>query len=886
VPKSIRHQTVQPQLVILEDRTTPAAAFVLSNNTLIPIETEFPTLPRPAILVRGLGDGENLVGIDFRPQNNQLYGLAADGAGGVRLYAISHRTGLATPLTAAPVQFSDADGKAVAVTGKSFGIDFNPTVDRLRVVTDTGLNFRMDPNTGAIIDGDPDMPGVQPDGNLNGGAAAGAATAYTNSFANAAATTQYTLDVASSKLFIQNPPNAGTLTNGLTITFGGKPLEISAAGGFDIPFGITVDQPNEPAAGTALAVLTVEGRTGLYGINLADGKSARVGLIGNGTIAAQGFAIYPASNAVPAIGFEGTNLVRFSSANPGNTFTVEVIGVATNEVLVGLDFRPATGQLYGLGVDAAANTGTLYRLDPQTGAATVVGTAGSVAFVDAAGKAIDLPDAQEGYGFDFNPTVDRIRVVTGSGLNFRLHPDTGNPIDGDPDTPGIQPDGAIGGGTTGVTGTAYTNSFAGAKVTTQYTLDAATNKLFIQDPPNSGTQTAAVTITVDGKPLEFTAVNGFDIPPSVAVSVANAPAAKGTAFAALTVDGQSGLYAIDLVTGAATPLGTIGDATTPLVALAVGDGLPLDRRVDLFAVGSGAGLPATVKVYNPDGAVRFTLIPYEETFTGGVLVATGDVNGDGVDDIITGTGVGGGPRVRIFDGVTAQLIREFFPYEDTFRGGVIVAAGDVNGDGIADIITGTGVGGGPRVQIFDGATGQPLANYFAYEETFRGGVLVAAADTTGDGKAEVITGTGVGGGPRVQVFEGLPRVGSPVPVVLANFFAYEDAFRGGVLVAGGDVNRSGRADIITGTGPGGGPRVLVFDAKTNDLLANFFAFEPTFTGGVRVASIDRDGDGAFDIITGTGPGIANRVLIYAAGGLIVSDLRPFEMPFTGGVFVG
>src|SRR5204863_7714922 len=113
-------------------------------------------------------------------------------------------------------------------------------------------------------------------------------------------------------------------------------------------------------------------------------------------------------------------------------------------------------------------------------------------------------------------------------------------------------------------------------------------------------------------------------------------------------------------------------------------------------------------------------------FTGGVRVATGDVNGDGYDDLITAAGAGGGPHVKVFDGKTGALLREFMAYDAAFTGGVYVAAGDVNGDGKADIVTGVGVGGGPHVKAFSGADGSVLASFMAYDANFLGGVYVAA----------------------------------------------------------------------------------------------------------------------------------------------------------------
>jgi hypothetical protein len=109
-----------------------------------------------------------------------------------------------------------------------------------------------------------------------------------------------------------------------------------------------------------------------------------------------------------------------------------------------------------------------------------------------------------------------------------------------------------------------------------------------------------------------------------------------------------------------------------------------------------------------------------------VYVAAGDVNGDGYADIITGAGPGGGPHVRVFDGRNGTEVMGFFAYATAFMGGVRVAAGDVNGDGRADVITGAGPGGGPHVRVFDGATGAGIGSFFAYPGTFTGGVYVAS----------------------------------------------------------------------------------------------------------------------------------------------------------------
>ncbi len=115
--------------------------------------------------------------------------------------------------------------------------------------------------------------------------------------------------------------------------------------------------------------------------------------------------------------------------------------------------------------------------------------------------------------------------------------------------------------------------------------------------------------------------------------------------------------------------------------------------------------------------------------------------------------------MRLVNAVTGAEIFSFFAYAPTFAGGVRVASGDVNGDGVPDIITGAGPGGGPHVRVFDGAPAVAgslveLLSFFAYHSSFTGGVFVGAADLNGDGKADIITGAGSGGGPHVRVFDG------------------------------------------------------------------------------------------------------------------------------------
>ncbi|HTK78561.1 MAG TPA: TIGR03118 family protein [Gemmataceae bacterium] len=317
-------------------------------------------------------------------------------------------------------------------------------------------------------------------------------------------------------------------------------------------------------------------------------------------------------------------------------------------------------------------------------------------------------------------------------------------------------------------------------------------------------------------------------------------------------------------------------------AATVGAVPPSPTKVHYFAVGAPLGAAPEVKVYDPaTGAIKVDFLAYASDFRGGVRLAVGDVNGDGTDDIITGAGPGGGPHVKVFSGAGGSLLDSFFAYGAVFAGGVFVAAGDVNGDGKADIVTGAGPGGGPHVKVFSGADLAELDSFFAYGAAFAGGVTVAAGDLNGDGKADIITGAGAGGGPHVKVFSGADLA------ELASFFAFDAGFRGGVFVAAGDVNGDGKADIIAGAGAGGVPQVTVFSGSDLSRLAGFFAYDTSFAGGVRVAAADLNGDGKSDIITGAGPAGGPHVKAFDGTSLaLLESFFAFDPIFRGGVFVG
>jgi hypothetical protein len=303
-----------------------------------------------------------------------------------------------------------------------------------------------------------------------------------------------------------------------------------------------------------------------------------------------------------------------------------------------------------------------------------------------------------------------------------------------------------------------------------------------------------------------------------------------------------------------------------------------------FATGADQGGGPHVRVQETvTGRFISDFLAYDTAFRGGVRVANADVNGDGVPDIITAPGPGGGPHIKVFDGTDLHLLYSFMAYDINFTGGVFVAAGDVDGDGKADIITAPDTGGGPVVRIFSGATGSMLREFLAYDGAFRGGVHVAAGDINGDGKADVITGAGIGGGPHVRAFSGADNAS------LVSFFAYDQAFRGGVNVAAGDMLGNGLAQIVTGAGLGGGPHVEIFNGSGVRVQSFVATLPPSnaMTNGIHVGAADVNGDGRDDLLCAGAAGSSPVVDARDAMSLAQYEKQfIYDPSFLGGIFVG
>ncbi|SDI07529.1 DUF4394 domain-containing protein [Janthinobacterium sp. YR213] len=501
--------TPPPPVVVAGD------VFVLTaSNKLLSFDRATPATIRTTATVTGLQTGENLLGIDVRPADGQLYGVGSTG----RIYNLNGVTGAATVKATLAADAGDTTAPYTALAGTEFGVDFNPVADRLRIVSNTGQSLRINVDTGATTT----------DGNINGGVASTAITAaaYTNSFAGTASTTLFVIDAANATLYTQNPPNNGTLASAV-------PLGVAATGvaGFDI----------DARTNTGYAVMTVAGVRNLYTLNLAatTAPAALVAAIGV-TEELRGIAL-KAPAAPIAYGLtDDARIVTFKTATP-NTLdaNVAVTGLAAGERLLGFDIRPKDGLLYGI-----SSAGRIVTIDPATGAASVKATlAADAADATAPYTAI----AGTAFGVDFNPVADRLRVIGNTGQSLRINVDTG----------ATTTDGAVNraGATPAVTAAAYSNSFAGTTATMLFDIDTASASLALQNPPNDGT---LVNVGLLG--VAAAGDVGFDI----------AGGANGLALAALrtSATGPSSLYRIDLATGAAV---LSGGAATP-AASAIGNG--------------------------------------------------------------------------------------------------------------------------------------------------------------------------------------------------------------------------------------------------------------------------------------------------------------------------
>lgn len=299
-------------------------------------------------------------------------------------------------------------------------------------------------------------------------------------------------------------------------------------------------------------------------------------------------------------------------------------------------------------------------------------------------------------------------------------------------------------------------------------------------------------------------------------------------------------------------------------AFVAGGDVDGDGNDEVIVAPDAGGVPVVRVLDGATLAVKATFMAFDSSSRAGVRVAAADVDGDGRSEVVAVQGRDATPTVKVFkvDGETATEHVSFPAYADTMRSGVYVASADVDGDGRDEIVTAPGAGGAPYVRVWAIPNRNQralVAGFWAYAPGFAGGLSVAGFDHNGDGRDEIATAAGAGGGPHVQVFAVANRTATPV----TGFMAYDPNFTGGVLIAGGRLSGYAAEELVTTAGPGGGPHVAIsqFPPGTRRVPHEFMAYEPTFTGGARVAVADTDGDGRSELVTVPGPGRRADVVV-------------------------
>ncbi len=300
-----------------------------------------------------------------------------------------------------------------------------------------------------------------------------------------------------------------------------------------------------------------------------------------------------------------------------------------------------------------------------------------------------------------------------------------------------------------------------------------------------------------------------------------------------------------------------------------GDG---DNEI-ITAPGAGAG--PQVRVFDHQGQVETQFFAYGEGVRTGINVTAADVDGDGTADIITSTMSGAGPQVRVFD-ANGNVKSQFFAFTETFRGGVNLTTGDVDGDGTNEIVAVPASEAGPQVRVFN-SDGSVVSQFFAYAETVRGGYNVNVGDIDGDGTADIVVSPKAGNGPQVAVFDGSGNV-------MNRFFAFAETFRGGVNASVGDVDGDGDNDIVASPESEAGPQIRVFDGNGN-VLSQYWAYSSHLRGNFTSFVADLNGDGTTEIVTAPGEGMGPQVRTFDQDGNALSQFFSHHTGFRGGIYI-
>lgn len=293
--------------------------------------------------------------------------------------------------------------------------------------------------------------------------------------------------------------------------------------------------------------------------------------------------------------------------------------------------------------------------------------------------------------------------------------------------------------------------------------------------------------------------------------------------------------------------------------------------VNEIVVTPGEGVESTIKAFELDGTEIATTLAFDEGFTGGVSLTCGDFNGDGKEDIAVTPTSAGGPNVRIYTlnsaGTGFTILDWFFAYDENFRGGTNLVAGDVTGDGTDELVVTPRSAGGPNVRIYHFNTTklefESVDWVMAYQEEYHGGVQVATGDINGDGKEDIIVSPYLDGGPNIRVY----TLDDDNQLELLDWvMAYDSTYRGTLSMSVGDIDGDGQGEIVLAPKTLGGPNVRVYTYNSNksdlELVDWFMAHDDNFRGGVNLFVNDVDGDDIAEVITSPASQGGPNVRVY------------------------
>ncbi len=281
-------------------------------------------------------------------------------------------------------------------------------------------------------------------------------------------------------------------------------------------------------------------------------------------------------------------------------------------------------------------------------------------------------------------------------------------------------------------------------------------------------------------------------------------------------------------------------------------------------VSQSRGADSIVRRVDGRGNVLAQFQAYPSGFLGGVRLATGDVDGDGEVEIVTGTGSSGGPQVRVFD-LDGNLENQFFAFDEGNRDGIFVSAGDVNGDGADEILVTAAQNGTGQVRIFN-RYGHLKGAYFPFGRT-SAPVRVALGNIDEDGEEEILSVLGGAGNGTVLVHDGSGRY-------VRSFVVLDNAVDM-LSVTTGDIDNDGKVEIIVGSGDGYSPRVSVYNTSGKEQFS-FFGYQLGFRGGVEVGVGDMDGNGLSEIYVFPYSGGGPQVRIFSHEGNLIGGFFAFD----------